>query len=132
MNTLLSELRKDCPMRHENGNCLPCGGFCTAVNDPICEALHNAYRDGADFVVDAIEKNDDLLMGLLWRAFSDVPMNPETEEMEEEFLGFPVGAHREEIWHWFDKKHSKGVAYLLYGENAGVREEASDARTVCR
>ncbi len=41
-----SELRKDCPMRHENGNCLPCGGFCTAVNDPICEGLHNAYDAG--------------------------------------------------------------------------------------
>jgi hypothetical protein len=34
---------KPCPMRHENGNCLPSGGFCTAVNKPICEALHNAY-----------------------------------------------------------------------------------------
>ena len=43
MNT---ELRKDCPMRHENGNCLPAGGFCTAVNNPICEALHNAYDTG--------------------------------------------------------------------------------------
>lgn len=43
-----SELRKDCPMRHENGNCIPAGGFCTAVNDPICEALHNAYECGED------------------------------------------------------------------------------------
>lgn len=127
MNTLLSELRKDCPMRHKNGNCLPCGGFCTSVNDPICEALHSAYRDGVDSIVDAIEKNDDLLMNLLWKVFGDVPMNPETEEIEEEFLGFPVGTHREEIWHWFDKKHSKGVAYLLYGESVGVREGASDA-----
>ena len=41
-----SELRKDCPMRHENGNCTTCGGFCTAVNDPICEGLHSAYDAG--------------------------------------------------------------------------------------
>ncbi len=33
-------------MRHENGNCLVCGGFCLAVNDSICEALHNAYYKG--------------------------------------------------------------------------------------
>lgn len=33
-------------MRHENGNCMPAGGFCTAVNDPICEALHNAFKHG--------------------------------------------------------------------------------------
>lgn len=38
--------RKDCPMRHENGNCTAAGGFCTAVNDPICEALRNAFKCG--------------------------------------------------------------------------------------
>ncbi len=38
--------RGDCPMRHENGNCTAAGGFCTAVNDPICEALHNAFYCG--------------------------------------------------------------------------------------
>lgn len=36
---------KNCYMRHENGNCLPAGGFCTA-NKNICEALHNAYEMG--------------------------------------------------------------------------------------
>lgn len=43
---LTCENRKDCPMRHENGNCSPVGGFCTAVNDIICDALHSAYRCG--------------------------------------------------------------------------------------
>ena len=38
--------RKNCSMRHKNGNCLPCGGFCTAINDPTCEALQNAYESG--------------------------------------------------------------------------------------
>lgn len=51
----------------------------------------------------------------LWGEFADVPMNPGTEEMEEPFLHFPVGTNREEIWHWFDERHSKGVVYLLYG-----------------
>lgn len=40
------DLRADCKMRHENGNCLPCGGFCTAVSNEICHALHNAYNHG--------------------------------------------------------------------------------------
>ena len=40
--------RGECPMRHENGNCTVAGGFCTAVNDAICEALHNAFRCGED------------------------------------------------------------------------------------
>ena len=38
--------RRNCPMRHENGNCLPHGGFCTAVTEEICKALHNAYEHG--------------------------------------------------------------------------------------
>ena len=42
----MTDKRKDCPMRHENGNCTVSGGFCTAVNDPICEALHNAFDCG--------------------------------------------------------------------------------------
>jgi hypothetical protein len=33
-------------MRHENGNCMPVGGFCTAVSNEICQALHNAYNHG--------------------------------------------------------------------------------------
>lgn len=43
---LSDKKRENCPMRHRNGNCLPCGGFCTAVNDEICKALHNAYDSG--------------------------------------------------------------------------------------
>lgn len=40
-------MREMCPMRHpDNGNCLPAGGFCTAVADSICEALHSAYDLG--------------------------------------------------------------------------------------
>ena len=43
----MEDNRKDCPLRHKrNGNCLPCGGFCTAVNDAICEAIHQAYDHG--------------------------------------------------------------------------------------
>lgn len=61
------------------------------------------------------EMNDEMLE-LLWGMLEDIPMNPETECMEGAFLTFPVGTHREEIWKWFDEQHSKGVAYLLYGD----------------
>ena len=50
----------------------------------------------------------------LWHQFEDVPMSPFTEKMEQRFLNFPAGTHREAIWHWFDERHSKGVAWLLY------------------
>ena len=35
-----------CPMRHKNGNCLPCGGFCLAVSREACKALRIAYESG--------------------------------------------------------------------------------------
>lgn len=47
-NNRKNKIRRTCPMRHENGNCLAAGGFCTAVNDEICQALHNAYEAGRD------------------------------------------------------------------------------------
>jgi hypothetical protein len=47
-------------MRHENGNCLPVGGFCTAVNDASCEALQQAFEKG--YRAGYLEcKKDDLL-----------------------------------------------------------------------
>lgn len=47
---------KPCPMRHENGNCLPCGGFCTSVNKPICKSLQNAYDMGVHNTVEDMAK----------------------------------------------------------------------------
>ena len=57
----------------------------------------------------------DAALEKLWAELEDVPMNPETECLETPFLNFPVGTFREDIWHWFDERHSKGVAYLMYG-----------------
>ena len=64
--------------------------------------------------INTLEAQDKALEAL-WAEFSDVPMDLETECMEEQFLDFPAGTPREDIWHWFDRRHSKGIAYLLYG-----------------
>lgn len=71
-----------------------------------------------DYQYDAFMDEDHLTdseVEELWRSLEDVPMNPETERMEKPFLIFPAHTGREEIWQWFDKHHSKGIAYLLYG-----------------
>lgn len=62
------------------------------------------------------EKKDALCQ--LWEEFGDIPMDPETECMEEEFLDFPVGTHREEIWHWFDERFPGGVGELMGAEES--------------
>ncbi len=53
----------------------------------------------------------------LWENFGDVPMNPETECVEEAWgdsltfaREFPTGTHREEIWHWFEETFHVSVA----------------------
>lgn len=56
---------------------------------------------------------DEALEALLTK-LEDVPMNPETEKIEEPFLHWPVGTDRLDIWRWFDARYSKGVAHLLY------------------
>ena len=51
----------------------------------------------------------------LWNEFGDVPMNPETECIEEAWNGFPAGTNREETWHWFEATFDVRVADLMYG-----------------
>lgn len=60
----------------------------------------------------------DEVLELLWEQLEDIPMDPVTECIETPFLSWGPGTHREEIWRWFDKWHSKGVVYLLYSSNA--------------
>ena len=49
----------------------------------------------------------------LWRDLVDIPID-EDERLEEDWFIFKKGTWREDIWHWFDERHSKGVYYLLY------------------
>ena len=50
----------------------------------------------------------------LWLLFGDIPMDPISEKIEDDFLIFPAGTNREDIWHWFDVRYSRGVADLMY------------------
>ena len=55
----------------------------------------------------------DVVVEELWDDLADVPIDPETEELDEPYYIWPKGTDKEDIWHWFDEHHSKGVAYLL-------------------
>lgn len=59
---------------------------------------------------------DDVELEKLWALFGNVAINVNGEILEE-FLGFPEGTDRMEVWHWFDEKHSKEVVYLTHREN---------------
>lgn len=51
----------------------------------------------------------------LWRTFGDVQVDPATECLDEAFLKFPVGTHREEVWRWFEETYHVSVAEDLMG-----------------
>lgn len=69
-----------------------------------------------------LEWNDENLDGL-WAEFGDVPMNPETECIESDWLHFPAGTNREEIWRWFEETFDCRVADLMYGVRESRRTE---------
>lgn len=52
----------------------------------------------------------------LWADLADVPVDPDTEKLEDDWFIFPKGTDKEDIWHWFDDRHSKGVGHLLYSD----------------
>lgn len=68
-----------------------------------------------DEISDDWQDENDEELETLWKEFGDVPMNQETECIEEDWRGWKAGTFREDIWHWFDERHSIGVAYLMYG-----------------
>jgi hypothetical protein len=48
----------------------------------------------------------------LWKQLGDVPTVFEGEDVdtiEEVFLHFPIGTHREEIWHWFEQQNPEFI-----------------------
>lgn len=98
----------------------------------IINRLHEENRlDNSDYFavhdglseIEPLRDRDEVLEEL-WEQFGDIPMNPETECIEAPFMGWGVGIHREEIWHWFDARHSKGIAYLLYHSGTNQTPEA--------
>lgn len=93
----------------------------TGVID-ICNDLHRDNKIGyPDYLalMDAICEFDTLAqrdkeLETLWEQLEDVPVDPDTDKLENQYIHFPAGTDRETVWHWFDERHSKGVAYLLY------------------
>lgn len=75
---------------------------------PSCKATE--YLMDADYGCEF--EDEELLM--LWQMLGDVPVN-DMDQVEEEFLGFPEGTEKEEVWHWFDERYSGGVVKLMFG-----------------
>ena len=77
------------------------------LHNSIPYDVYCAIFDGLTEIETTRERDEELQE--LWYEFEDIPMNPETECIEEPFNGFPAGTSRNEIWNWFDLRHSKGL-----------------------
>ena len=58
-------------------------------------------------------KYDDEFLESKWEEFGNISLD-DYECIEEDWFGFSKGTHREEIWDWFDKQHTKGVYWLMF------------------
>jgi len=73
-------------------------------------------------LMDTLQERDKRLEEM-WDGLADVPFDPKTECIEDDYLCFPAGTERMDIWRWFDARHSKGVAYLLYRIDPTAEDE---------
>lgn len=65
----------------------------------------------------------------LWEKLGDVPTSEgngevEADTIEEPFLHFPVGTHREEIWRWFE---AQNVGFIVGEVMYGKRRECAES-----
>lgn len=61
-------------------------------------------------------KLNDTKLEELWDELGTISFNEDVENemiLVDDFHIFTKGTPRYHIWHWFDEKYSKGVAYLL-------------------
>lgn len=82
------------------------------------EDCNTPFNSTMDIVVGNVRKEillNDEVLEYLWEEFGDFPGVDEEDCLLDDFLGFEAGTHREDVWHWFDEHHSRGVAFLMFG-----------------
>ena len=74
---------------------------------PECQGYESLEVCGQDMAY-----TNEELRGL-WLLFSDVSITDE-DCIEEEYLGFPAGTNRFDVWRWYDARWPGGVYNLAY------------------
>lgn len=90
------------------------------------EELFKAIKDAekiCDYILETgelekirLQENSDYQVEQLWEELEDVPVY-ENEKYElcldVDWQGWSKGTTQDEIWHWFDENHSKGIGWLM-------------------
>ena len=64
-------------------------------------------------------KNDIETARKLWENFGDVPIGFDNDRIEEDWMQFPKGTDRFEIWKWFESYFNISIAKDLEGYEEG-------------
>lgn len=95
---------------------------CTKCSTSLCSGEtcdvdnHKIYDIHKEFCLKFEQLEQDDFLSELWEEFGNIAINSETECIEEDFYIWKAGTSREDIWHWFDILHSKGIHALMNQE----------------
>ena len=65
----------------------------------------------------------------LWGEFGDVPMDPDTECLEQSWHCFPEGTSRGDVWHWFEETFHISIAEDLMFPSLRVNLTSGERQT---
>ena len=91
------------------------------VNPNTDEIRYNDSVEEEDCWCGICEEHVELCtLSELWEMFGDIPVNND-DEIEEDFLNFPVGTSKIDVWHWFDERCPNNLHDdLMYPKNDAV------------
>ena len=69
-----------------------------------------------------------LELNKLWGQLGNVPVN-DNDELDADFLHFPKGTHREEVWHWFEDQNPEfSVGDIMTGKVINNKQLLQEVR----
>lgn len=86
------------------------------------EISYNDSVEEEDCWCNICEKHVELCtLSELWEMFGDIPVNND-DEIEKEFLNFPAGTSKLDVWHWFDERCPNNLHDdLMFSQNDAVQ-----------
>jgi hypothetical protein len=100
------------------------GDILSVINEANIKASSQSWEESAFTLLGAKEELEalqvikhDLCIERIWEEFGDIHIN-EDDEIMTHFINWTEYTNRQVIWEWFDKEHSKGVAFLMYGDTS--------------
>jgi len=90
--------------------------------DDLFEILKAAGQAAQELKASMPKEYTDAELEKRWDELEDVPFDeadsPSGLILSDDWWIFPKGVDREDIWHYFDENHSRGIEYLIYGKEA--------------